>query len=371
MPEREALIGSYVHLDKEQRAKDALHTLQRIASLVKPIMRARGWKVGRLAEFYPDDPSLYGLNMNKGSKICLRLRYPGDRNQFMPFEEVTDTMLHELCHIVHGPHNERFHALWDQLRDELKGLMMKGYTGEGFLSQGRRLGGRRIPRQEAQRLARETAEKSRRQRLPLPKQGRRLGGAPVHPGQDMRSVIASAVERRNKVLQGCASERLNDSQIRDIADTATKTGFRTQAEEEEANEAAISQALWELVQEDEKQRLGDAYVPPSASLAGADEAGSAKPRELQSPASITRAGASRNVSDSGDSSGAAGKQSRSNEPTNWPMVDLRDVRMDEGQFVMRRKQPLARRQRWRQWLGRETWAAENRHTHVMGSGRSS
>lgn len=207
------------------------------------------------------------MNVNKGRKICLRLRYPGDRNQFLPVENVVDTMLHELAHIVHGPHNQHFHALWDQLRDECQGLMMKGYTGEGFLGQGRRLGGARMPEREVRRVAREAAERRRGQSLlsaASRSSGQKLGGAAPRPGQDIRQTITAAVERRNTVLRGCGSERLNDRQIHEIADTATRNGFKTQAEEDEANEAAIAQALWELVQEDEKARLGPSYVRPSA-----------------------------------------------------------------------------------------------------------
>ena len=85
-------------------------------------------------------------------------------------------MLHELAHNVHGPHDAKFHALWNQLRDEHEGLVMKGYTGEGFLSEGHRLGGRRgVPREEAQRLARAAAEK---RRVLQAGSGQRLGGAP-------------------------------------------------------------------------------------------------------------------------------------------------------------------------------------------------
>jgi DNA-dependent metalloprotease WSS1 len=180
----------------------------------------------------------------------------------MPLENVVDTMLHELCHIVHGPHNSDFHALWDQLRDEQQGLIMKGYTGEGFLSEGRRLGGARIPPAEARRLARESAERRRRQPSGTGP-GIRLGGVAARQGEDIRRVIADAVERRNKTLKGCGTDNFSDRQIRDIADTATRNGFRTQAEEDEANEAAIAQAMWELVQEDEKTKQGNAYIPPS------------------------------------------------------------------------------------------------------------
>lgn len=38
----------------------ALATLERIASLVKPIMRKHSWTLPVLAEFFPDDPSLLG-----------------------------------------------------------------------------------------------------------------------------------------------------------------------------------------------------------------------------------------------------------------------------------------------------------------------
>lgn len=211
-----------------------------------------------------------GLNIDRGRKICLRLRYPGDQSQFMPIENVVDTMLHELCHIVHGPHNADFHALWDQLRDEQQGLIMKGYTGEGFLSEGRRLGGGRMPAHEARRLAREAAEKRRRQPAGTGP-GIRLGGAAPRPGQDIRRIIANAAERRNKTLEGCGTDKLSEGQMRDMADAATRNGFRTQAEEDEANEAAIAQAMWELVQEDEKLKQGSSKNTPAGSTSGRQE----------------------------------------------------------------------------------------------------
>ncbi|KAJ9151842.1 Zinc metallopeptidase [Pleurostoma richardsiae] len=261
MAEHDPLVLAYSHLRDFPREKDALQTLRKVASLVKPIMRARGWVVRELAEFYPDQHNLLGLNVNKGQRILLRLRYPGDRNQFLPIEQVTDTMLHELSHIVHGPHDGKFHALWNQLRDEHEGLIRKGYTGEGFLSEGHRLGGGRIPMHEARRLARAAAEK---RRVLSAGSGQRLGGAAPRPGQDIRRVIVDAVERRNKTLQGCGNTNHDENEIQAISETATRNGFKTQAEEDAANDAAIAQALWELVQEDEKAKYGDSYIPPSA-----------------------------------------------------------------------------------------------------------
>ncbi|KAI1464401.1 WLM-domain-containing protein [Daldinia caldariorum] len=264
MAEIDPLVLSYSHLKDFPRQKDALHTLKKVASLVKPIMRARRWKVGQLTEFYPDEHNLLGLNVGGGQRICLRLRYASDRNQFLPIEQVVDTMLHELAHNVHGPHDAKFHALWNQLRDEHEALLMKGYTGEGFLSAGRRLGGRRIPPEEARRLARVAAE-NRRNLTAGSGPGQKLGGAGPRPGQDIRRVIVDAIERRNNTLRGCANDNQTQDEIRRIADTAARNGFRTQAEEDAANEAAIAQALWELVEEEERAQKGDSYIPPSSS----------------------------------------------------------------------------------------------------------
>lgn len=59
--EHDAQFRSYRHLRELARADEALHTLRKIASLVKPIMRARGWKVGELCEFYPAQQNLLGI----------------------------------------------------------------------------------------------------------------------------------------------------------------------------------------------------------------------------------------------------------------------------------------------------------------------
>ncbi|VUC20917.1 unnamed protein product [Clonostachys rosea] len=276
MPEHDPAVLSYSHLSDFPRADSALHTLKKVASMVKPIMRARGWKVKQLVEFYPEQQNLLGLNINKGQKVCLRLRYPGDRDQFMPFESVVDTMLHELCHIVHGPHDDKFHALWDQLRQEQEGLIMKGYSGEGFLSQGQRLGGSSVSPLEARRLARQQAEKRRAQAQGTGS-GRRLGGSGVVPARNMRQVIAAAAERRKRTMEGCGTQRLTEKEIYDIGNTATKNGFRTQAEEDEANEVAIAQALWELVQEDEaKNKAGPSSNQPAPSPLAAKQAPTAE-----------------------------------------------------------------------------------------------
>lgn len=223
--------------------------------------------------------------MNRGQKICLRLRYAGDKTQFLPMDQVVDTMLHELAHNVHGPHDEKFHALWDQLRKEYEGLISKGYTGEGFLSDGHRLGGRRVPREEARRIARHAAEK---RRTMYSGSGQRLGGRSVQAGTDIRRVIVDAIERRQTVLKGCGDTNKSDREIIDLTEEATTSGFKTKADEDSANDRAIAQALWDLVQEDEKKEYGNNYIPPTASNPTGNGGGGIGPQT----SSFTKRGAS-------------------------------------------------------------------------------
>ncbi|KAI4254662.1 MAG: hypothetical protein LQ352_002968 [Teloschistes flavicans] len=260
MQEHDPLVSEYQHEKSRPREAEALQALRKVASLVKPIMRQRGWRVGILTEFYPPEQNLLGLNWNRGQKICLRLRYPGDERQFLPLEQVVDTMLHELCHNVHGPHNEAFHNLWNQLRDEHESLIRKGYTGEGFLSTGHKLGSSagRIPIHEAQRRARAAAEK---RRTLTAGSGQKLGGAAVRWGQDIRKVIADAAQRRIDIMRGCGDT--DTARVKEIVDQTNQLGFKTKAEVDDADEEAIMLAYIDLVQEEEREKYGKDYIPPS------------------------------------------------------------------------------------------------------------
>lgn len=257
--ELDPLIDQFQHLSAKRRGAEALQMLRKIASMVKPIMRQRNWRVGTLAEFYPSQSNLLGLNTNRGDRIDLRLRHAGDESQFLPFEEILDTMLHELCHIVQGPHNQHFYALWAKLRDEQEALIRKGYTGEGFLGKGERLGGQRIPMHEMRRRARVAAEQ---RAFRNKNSGSKLGGVGILRGQDVREVIAAAAEKRAKVERGCAN---GTEEGRKIAQgTVGKGGqvITTRAEQEDENEAAWIQAMIELVQEEDAKLLGKEYVGP-------------------------------------------------------------------------------------------------------------
>ena len=111
---------------------------------------------------------------------------------------------------------------------------------------------------EARRRARVAAEK--RQQLSAGS-GQRLGGAPVRRGADIRKVIADAASRRTTVTKGCVS---GTEQTKRIVEETSRNGFRTKAEEDDANEIAIMQAYIELIQAEERKKYGDAYVPPSS-----------------------------------------------------------------------------------------------------------
>lgn len=204
-----------------------------------------------------------GLNINRGYKICIRLRYAHNPSTFIPFEQTVDTMLHELSHIVWGPHDANFHALWDELRDEYETLVMKGYSGEGFLSQGNRLGGGRIPPQsELRRLARANAEK---RRVLQKGSGHKVGGNPIHQRTDIRQVIADAAERRNRVDKGCASGRADAGRI---AEQASQQTFTTKADEDDANDRAIAEALLDLLEEEEAKKMHRTFTSPPPSAGG-------------------------------------------------------------------------------------------------------
>lgn len=64
----------------------------------------------------PANPALQGLNIGGGAEVKLRLRRPNNEWDFYPYEQILDTMLHELCHNEYGPHNADFYKLLEEIR---------------------------------------------------------------------------------------------------------------------------------------------------------------------------------------------------------------------------------------------------------------
>ena len=65
MSEIDAHFNAYEHLKHLPREAEALHTLRKAASVVKPIMRKRGWKINTLGEFLPPESNLLGAFFNQ------------------------------------------------------------------------------------------------------------------------------------------------------------------------------------------------------------------------------------------------------------------------------------------------------------------
>ncbi|KAJ6292905.1 hypothetical protein OIU78_024978 [Salix suchowensis] len=195
---------------KKPGEEEAVKMLHKIAKQVQPIMRKRNWRVKLLSEFCPNNHSLLGLNVGGGVHVKLRLRRPNRDLDFFPFHQVLDTMLHELCHNAHGPHNANFYKLWDELRKECEELISKGITGtgEGFDLPGRRLGG--FSRQPAlsslHKTALAAAEKRAKLGSVLPSQPKRLGGdCTIMVALSPIQAAAMAAERRLQDEIWCGS----------------------------------------------------------------------------------------------------------------------------------------------------------------------
>ncbi|KAJ4881953.1 zinc ion binding [Raphanus sativus] len=188
-------------LKKKPKEEEARKILEKVANQVQPIMTRRKWRVKLLSEFCPTNPRLLGVNVNRGVQVKLRLRKVNNDGDFLTYHQVLDTMLHELCHNVHGPHNASFYKLWDDLRKECEELMSKGITGtgQGFDVPGQRLGG--SSRQPLLSSLRATAAKAAEKRVRagnlLPSGPHRLGGdSSIMSDLTPVQAAAMAAERR-------------------------------------------------------------------------------------------------------------------------------------------------------------------------------
>ncbi|XP_057433520.1 DNA-dependent metalloprotease WSS1 [Lotus japonicus] len=203
-------------LKRKPRPEEATKMLEKIAKQVQPIMRKHNWRVKLLSEFCPSNPALLGVNVNAGVNVKLRLRRPNRDSEFYPFDEVLDTMLHELCHNAHSSHNAAFYKLWDQLRKECEELMAKGITGsgDGFDVPGKRLGGnsRQPPLSSLRKTALAAAEKRSRLGSLLPSGPNRLGGDSAIMGAlSPAQAAAMAAERRLQDDLWCGSQSCEHS----------------------------------------------------------------------------------------------------------------------------------------------------------------
>ncbi|KAL5973959.1 hypothetical protein ACLOJK_030618 [Asimina triloba] len=97
-----------LNLPRQEKAK---RFLQRIVKQVEPITQKHKWTP------CPNE-MLLGTNVNRGAEIKVRLRDIWTW-EFYLYDQVLDTMLHELCHNVYHGHDAHFNKLWDDLRKAL------------------------------------------------------------------------------------------------------------------------------------------------------------------------------------------------------------------------------------------------------------
>eukprot|EP00730_Choanoeca_flexa_P005282 TRINITY_DN11918_c0_g2_i5.p1 TRINITY_DN11918_c0_g2~~TRINITY_DN11918_c0_g2_i5.p1 ORF type:complete len:385 (+),score=45.35 TRINITY_DN11918_c0_g2_i5:161-1315(+) len=203
-------IKALQRYDDQQRAQELL---ERAAKQVLPIMAKRSWKVTLLVEFFPNNPNLLGLNVNRTQKICVRLRPHRNPRSFYPYEDILGTLLHELAHIVRGPHDTVFYKQLDELKDEAETLMVRQQFGIGpaalpqaatpsFSGKGSTLGGK-LP---LGRMAADPREAARRAALAR-NSGRKLGSASQGDwkGKTPREMAAAAALRRRRDAEWCAN----------------------------------------------------------------------------------------------------------------------------------------------------------------------
>ncbi|PVU95667.1 hypothetical protein BB559_002644 [Furculomyces boomerangus] len=198
-------------------------------------MEKRGWKVSKLTEFFPKDRFLLGININKTFQIKIRLREPHNYNNFIRYEDLLGTLLHELVHIIRSPHDDEFYMILLELKRELATLIIKGFRGEGFLSDGKKLGSSRVQigsflegtngSNDIKRKMQEAAERRYYKTKNNAKQNSGLaaitGGSSVNPTNkaDIRQMMANAAEKRLGMIEKNITKNTTKISNNDDGDT--------------------------------------------------------------------------------------------------------------------------------------------------------
>ncbi|KAK9209863.1 hypothetical protein WN944_002231 [Citrus x changshan-huyou] len=261
---------------------EAKRILDRIAKQVQPIMRKHNSK------------NALGSNLGAGVHIKLQLRKLNGDLEFLPFGEVLDTMLHELCHNDIAPHDAKFYKLWEELREECDELRSKGITGVGsFDRPGRVLGGvsPQPPLSSLPQTALAAAEKRAHSNSLLPS-GPKLLGGDRFVMYDLSPVQAAAVavEKRLQYDLWCASQDLVDmgqnighskiicGPITNALDTISRKRNRASNISSESNSVdleAVSQS---------NRRTGSGSVESSGALSSASMRNSGATHNPEEPA---------------------------------------------------------------------------------------
>lgn len=183
-------VDEISYLKKKPNPERAHELLQDLSKSVSYLMRKFKLKVKTLAEFYPKDKNLLGLNVNHGLKIMVRLRSPYNDYEFLSWDSIVETMIHELTHNKFGPHDDKFYKQMEEFRLE-HWISERQGLHDNFLGSGRRLGGR-------------PTNKSNLTSKNFIGRGKKLGSTTVSgPGRRLtpKEMAAKAASNRNKEQQ--------------------------------------------------------------------------------------------------------------------------------------------------------------------------
>jgi hypothetical protein len=114
-PYRFGRIDILPNLPNQEKAREILTSLSNDPGILA-CLQSHQWKVGALAELYPEgkvgqsDVCVMGLNENKGQRILLRIR-TDDLKGFRKMSSIRKVLYHELAHNVHSEHDDQFFQL--------------------------------------------------------------------------------------------------------------------------------------------------------------------------------------------------------------------------------------------------------------------
>ncbi|ODO07212.1 hypothetical protein L198_00791 [Cryptococcus wingfieldii CBS 7118] len=146
--EREANPNPYVIFIRPLMSKkdytDAEDILKAVGKFIdlpssaqmRTIMKERFMQVGTLEEA-AFNRVFAGRNWNHGQSIELVLRGPSGR--FLPLPYIISVMCHEMAHIQQMNHGPNFQKLMNDIKADVGRLQARGYYGDGFWSDGKRL----------------------------------------------------------------------------------------------------------------------------------------------------------------------------------------------------------------------------------------
>ena len=167
--------------------------------------------------------TIWGYNMTTRSAqgrsshtIHVRLRHARHHDRFHAYEDVAGTLAHELAHCEHGPHNDKFYKLMDDILDQHAMLRLSHATSSGSSSSSL-LSGMYLPRSP----------------VPFAGTGRVLGRAPpTAPGAPTKpaTVLAQAVRQQPQQQQQQQQQNQDPSKGYQLGGDSCFTQWMTPAE---------------------------------------------------------------------------------------------------------------------------------------------